>query len=145
MAESWNKKEREKKKQKERKDKADKMKERKESGAKKSLDDMMAYVDENGNITSTPPDPKKRKEIKADEIELNITNNRETGDEMRTGRVSFFNQAKGFGFIKDSVSQESVFFHVNGLSFSVNENDRVNFRIEMGPRGASATDVELVK
>ncbi len=145
MAESWNKKEREKKKQKERKDKADKMKERKENGSKKNLGDMMAYVDENGNISSTPPDPKKRKEIKADDIEIGVVNNRESDDVMRTGRVSFFNQGKGFGFIKDSVSQESIFFHVNGLSFSIKENDRVNFRIEMGPRGPSAANIELVK
>jgi hypothetical protein len=61
MADSWNKKEREKKKQKKRKDKAEKMKERKEqSGGSKSLSDMMAYVDENGVISDTPPDPGKR-------------------------------------------------------------------------------------
>ena len=55
MGETWNKKERQKKKQKEKMDKAEKMKERKESSGKKSLDDMMAYVDENGNISATPP------------------------------------------------------------------------------------------
>lgn len=61
MGESWNKKDREKKKQKAKMDKADKMKERKENAKKgKSLDEMMAYIDENGNISSTPPDPRKK-------------------------------------------------------------------------------------
>ncbi|MBK6936813.1 MAG: cold shock domain-containing protein [Chitinophagaceae bacterium] len=123
MAESWNKKEREKKKQKEKRDKAEKMKERKEGGAKKSLDDMMAYVDENGNITSTPPDPKKRKEVNAEDIEISIPKQQDTVDEVRSGKVSFFNQDKGFGFIKDNVTQESIFVHVNNLSFSIKEND----------------------
>ena len=58
MGETWNKKERQKKKLKEKMDKAEKMKERKEQTGKKSLEDMMAYVDENGNISATPQDPR---------------------------------------------------------------------------------------
>ena len=63
MSESWNKKEREKKKQKERKDKAEKMQDRKENAKKGNFDDMIAYLDENGNLSSTPPDPRKRVEV----------------------------------------------------------------------------------
>ncbi len=56
--ETWNKKEREKKKQKSRQDKLEKRQERKENAKEgKSFDDMLAYIDENGNLSSTPPDP----------------------------------------------------------------------------------------
>ena len=58
MAETWNKKEREKKKKALKKEKAEKKLERKEHG-KSSSDEMIAYLDENGNLSSTPPDPRK--------------------------------------------------------------------------------------
>ena len=101
MAESWNKKEREKKKQKEKKDKKEKMQERKDNASKgKSLDDMMAYVDENGNISSKPPDPRRKVEIKAEDIEIGVPKYVESEPQERTGKITFFNQEKGFGFIK---------------------------------------------
>ena len=62
--ETFNKKEKEKKRLKKQKEKREKAEERKDNVVKgKSLDEMMAYVDENGNITSTPPDPTKKKKI----------------------------------------------------------------------------------
>ena len=70
--ESFNKKEVRNKKEKKRKEKEKKRLARKESEKKSSLDDMIAYVDENGNITDTPPDPTKKKEIKAESIDLNV-------------------------------------------------------------------------
>ena len=57
--ETWNKREKEKKKIKQRLDKQEKMQERKSNATKKTLDDMLAYIDEDGNITSTPPEPGK--------------------------------------------------------------------------------------
>jgi hypothetical protein len=57
--ETWNKREKEKKKIKQRQEKQEKMQERKSNAGKKSLDDMLAYVDEDGNITSTPPSLRK--------------------------------------------------------------------------------------
>ena len=71
MAQTWKKKDREQKKQKEKNDKADKMQQRKEK-PKKSFDDMIAYLDENGNLRSTPPDPRKRVEIKLEDIEIGV-------------------------------------------------------------------------
>ena len=63
--ETFGKKEKEKKKLKQRQDKQEKMEERKANAKKgKSLDEMMAYIDENGNISSTPPDPRKKKVFK---------------------------------------------------------------------------------
>lgn len=60
--ETFNKREKEKQRQKEKMEKKERMEERKANAVKgKSLDDMLAYIDENGNITSTPPDPKKKK------------------------------------------------------------------------------------
>ncbi len=146
MAESWNKKEREKKKQKEKQDKAERMKERKEKGGKSGLDDMMAYVDENGNISDTPPDPSKRKEIKLEDIEIGVPQYVPPTEEelTRKGKITFFNHAKGFGFIKDQQSQESIFVHANNLSGEFKENDKVSFETEMGPKGPYAVNVKLL-
>jgi cold shock CspA family protein len=148
MSESWNKKERQKMKVKQRQDKAQKMQERKENAQKgKSLDSMMAYVDENGNLSNTPPDRRKKVEIRVEDIEIGVPKyTPPTAEElMRSGKITFFNHDKGFGFIKDQLSQESVFVHVNNLSGgSVKENDKVSFEIEMGPRGANAVNVKVL-
>lgn len=144
MADSWNKKEREKKKQKDNKDKAEKMRERKENAAKgKSLNDMIAYVDENGNITDTPPDPSKRKEVKLEDIEIGVPVYVHEEEKPRTGKISFFNYEKGFGFIKDQLSQESIFVHINDLPGPVKENDRVIFEVGQGPKGLKAINVKM--
>jgi cold shock CspA family protein len=144
MAESWNKKEREKKKQKEKRDKAEKMQERKENAKKPGFDDMIAYLDENGNLSSTPPDPRKRVEVKLEDIQIGVPEYvPPTQEELtRTGKVTFFNTAKGFGFIKDRVSQESVFVHANNLSFEIKENDLVTFETEMGQKGPVAVNIK---
>lgn len=61
MAETWNKKEREKKKQQNKKEKAERKQERKDNAKPgMGLDDMLAYLDENGNLSSKPPDPEKK-------------------------------------------------------------------------------------
>ena len=146
MTDSWKKKEREQRKQKEKNEKAEKMQQRKEK-EKKSFDDMIAYMDENGNLTSSPPDRSKRKEIKLEDIQIGVPEYvPPTAEELaRTGKVTFFNSAKGFGFIKDLVSQQSVFVHVNNLDFAIKENDKVSFEIEMGQRGPAATKVKLIE
>ncbi|MCH7658264.1 MAG: cold shock domain-containing protein [Bacteroidetes bacterium] len=64
---------------------------------------------------------------------------------MRKGIVTFFNEKKGFGFIKDSETKESVFVHVNNLLEEINENNVVTFEIEMGQKGPVATKVKLFK
>jgi cold shock CspA family protein len=147
MGETWNKKEREKKKQKERKDKREKMQERKEKAKDgKGTDSMIAYVDENGNFSSTPPDPRKRVDIKLEDIEIGVPKYvPPTEAELtRSGKITFFNNEKGFGFIKDLVSQESIFVHANNLSGQVKENDKVSFEIEMGQRGPMAVNVKII-
>ncbi len=142
--ETFNKKEKEKKKLKERQEKAEKMEERKANVKKgKSLDEMMAYIDENGNISAMPPDPRKKKIVNAEDIQIGVPKYEASEEEaIRSGVVTFFNDAKGFGFIKDLQTQESVFIHVNQLTERIGENDKVTFEVEMGPKGPSAINVK---
>ncbi|MBO9204341.1 cold shock domain-containing protein [Niastella sp. MAH-29] len=63
----------------------------------------------------------------------------------RNGTVAFFNTHKGFGFINDAETRERIFVHVNDLSVSIQENDKVTFFIERGPKGPQAANVTLVK
>jgi cold shock CspA family protein len=145
--ETFNKKEVKHRKEQKRKEKEKKRLARKENEKKRSLDDMIAYVDENGMITSTPPDPKKKKEVKLEDIRIS-TPNRDSlpaPDPVRKGRVSFFNEAKGYGFIKDSETGESVFVHLNNLPEMVKEGDTVSFEVEMGKKGPAAVNVKLIK
>jgi cold shock CspA family protein len=145
--ETWNKKETEKKKQKKRQDKEQKKEERRANNKEgKSFEDMIAYIDENGNITSTPPDPMKKKVIRAEDIEIGVPKqaNISQRDVVRKGIVTFFNDSKGYGFIKDLETQESVFVHVNGLTQLIKENNKVSFEVEMGQKGPIAVNVKIV-
>ncbi len=148
MAETWNKKEREKKKRQNKKEKAEKKLERKESAKEgKSFDDMLAYLDENGNLSSKPPDPRKKIVVNVEDIEIGVPKQQPINPEdlIRKGVITFFNDAKGYGFIKDLESQESVFVHINSLTEEVKENNKVIFEVEMGPKGANAINVRLDK
>ncbi len=62
---------------------------------------------------------------------------------MNTGTVKFFNESKGFGFIKDSNSPKEYFVHANGLKDNVRENDEVTFDLEEGRKGLNAVNVRL--
>jgi cold shock CspA family protein len=141
--ETFNKREKEKQRQQQKKQKREKMEERKANAPKsKSLDDMMAYIDEDGNITSTPPDPRKKKVYNVEEIEIGVPKHTaETEGEINTGFVDYFNDAKGFGFIKDG-SGERFFFHVNQLQEELRENDKVSFDIERGAKGFNAVNIK---
>ncbi len=145
--ETFNKKEVRSKKEKKRKEKEAKKLARKENEKTGNLEDMIAYVDENGMITSTPPDPTKKKDVKLENIETSIPkrDNTEAGDPIRKGIVTFFNDSKGYGFIKDSESHDSVFVHVNNVLEEIKENNVVTFEIEMGQKGPTATKVKLMK
>jgi cold shock CspA family protein len=146
--ETWNKKEAEKKRAKKKQDKEQKKEERKaNAGNSSSFEDMLAYVDEYGNITSTPPDPLKKIVIKEEDIQIAIPKlaNIAPVDSVHKGIVTFFNESKGYGFIKDTDTQESIFVHINGLVDSIKENNKVSFEIEMGPKGPNAVNVKLVK
>lgn len=145
--ETFSKKEKEKKRIKQRIDKEEKREERKANAKKgKSLDEMMAYIDENGNISNVPPDPKKAKIFKQEDMQIGVPKYvpGDAAELVRNGVVSFFNDTKGFGFIKDVQTQESIFIHINQLSAPIKENDKVTFEVERGPRGLSATNVKKI-
>ena len=143
--ETFGKKEKQKKKLKDRQEKKEKMEERKNNFKKgKTLDEMMAYIDENGNISSTPPDPAKRKVILSENIQLGVPKQEaaDPADLIRNGTVTFFNESKGYGFIKDLQSQESIFVHINALTEAIGEGDKVTFETEQGQKGLNAIKVK---
>lgn len=142
--ETFNKKEKEKARLKKKKEKEEKREERKANPNKGlSLDDMIAYVDENGNISSTPPDINKKRVIDQQEIQIGVPRQSAADQEpeVRQGIVTFFNESKGYGFIKDLKNQNSIFVHVRGLVDPIKENDKVSFDIEMAQKGLSAINV----
>ena len=148
MPETWNKKEREKKKKQNKKDKAEKRQERREhSKSNTDPESMYAYLDENGNLSSKPPDPRKKIIVNVEDIEIGVPKHEPLNPEdlIRKGIVTFFNNDKGYGFIKDLETQESIFVHINSLSEPVKENNKVSFEVEMGPKGSNAVNVKLIK
>ncbi|MFW5760906.1 MAG: cold-shock protein [Cyclobacteriaceae bacterium] len=62
---------------------------------------------------------------------------------MKKGTVKFFNNAKGFGFIKPSDSSSDIFVHESGLIDDIRENDEVKYEVEQGRKGLNAVNVEL--
>jgi len=143
--ESFNKKEKEKKKRQKQKEKEQRKEERKSTSGK-GFDDMIAYVDDYGNITSTPPDPSKKREINVEDIEIGTPKKEEyeEGENEVTGVVTFFNETKGFGFIKNSKNNDSYFVHVNDLIDPIKDRDKVSFETEDGPRGVKAIKVKKI-
>ena len=117
------------------------MEERRANQAKgKSFDEMLAYVDENGNITSTPPDPGKKKIVNAEDIEIGVPKKEDIDDPLKEGKIDYFDRTKGFGFIIQNDGTK-VFFHINQATYQVAEGDLVNFTVERGPKGWNAVDV----
>ncbi len=145
MADSYNKKEREKKRQKRKKDKVEKKLKEKSEGKKPTAEFM--YVDENGNLTTQKPDLSKKVEVKLEDIQISIPKGESLPEEdvIRSGIVNYFNTEKGYGFIVDEKTKESYFTHVNNLVDSVEEKDKVFFEINSGPKGLFAENVVLQK
>ena len=61
---------------------------------------------------------------------------------MRTGTVKFFNETKGFGFIKPDDGSADIVVHASGVIDLIRENDKVKFSVEQGRKGLNAVDVE---
>ncbi|QSE96420.1 cold-shock protein [Fulvivirga lutea] len=62
---------------------------------------------------------------------------------MKEGTVKFFNDSKGYGFVKDSEDNQEYFVHVSGLVDEVRENDTVTFDLQEGRKGLNAVNVKL--
>lgn len=136
------KRENEKKRLARRAEKQKRKEEKKLSPKANSLDDMIAYVDENGMITSTPPTENiKKEEIKQEEIVISTPKKEKEVPTVMKGRVEFFNTSKGFGFIKDLSGTEKYFFHVNNVMADISENDIVTFDLERGVKGMNAVNI----
>lgn len=143
---TYNKKEKEKKRLKKRQDKILKKEDRKSNSLKLNFEDMIAYVDDNGMIVDTPPDHNyKKREILAENIEIGVPKKNERKEDiiLKSGKVSFYDTSKGFGFINDIISDEKYFFHISGLIDQVKENDKVTFELEKGLKGMNAIKIKI--
>lgn len=144
--ETFGKKEVRKKKEKKKKDKEKRRSEKKDHEQKKSLDDMIAYVDENGNISNTPPEEKK-KEINTEDIEISIPKRdpNEEVDPVKEGKLIFFNDSKGYGFLREAETGEKIFVHINNCIDELDEGDNATFEVERGKKGLVAVNVRKKK
>lgn len=143
MAISFNKREVEKKKQKKRLEKQKRKEERKNSSSN-SFENMIAYVDANGNIIDTPPEETNKEEIDVEAIEVSTPRKvEEEKDPVMRGRVEFFNQDKGYGFIKDLESVQKYFFHISHAPESIEEGNIVTFELERGQKGMNAVKINI--
>jgi len=143
---TFSKTEKEKKRLKKREEKRKKMEARKLDKEENGSNGIpMAYVDHNGNLTDTPPDPSMKVKVKAKNIEIGIPKKEdieEDFDPVRKGKVSFFNDSKGYGFVVDVDTNEKYFMHISGIIDDVAENDKVTFELEKGQRGMNAVKVK---
>ena len=113
---------------------------------KSSIDDMIAYVDEYGMISSTPPEENvKKREINLEEIMIATPKKEDEEPVILRGRVEFFNESRGFGFIKDLSGVEKYFFHVNNVVTEIKEGNVVTFDLERGIKGMNAVNICLEK
>ncbi len=139
---TFSKREKEKKRLQKREEKQKKKEDRKANSSGGGFDSMIAYVDENGMIVDTPPDPSKKHEVDAESIELGVPTREDVPEEPRQGRVDFFDHSKGFGFIVQHGSQERFFVHVSGTLEDIAEGDVVTYDLERGPKGLNAVGVK---
>ncbi len=141
---TYTKQDKEKKRLKKKQDKVLKKEERKLTNDG-GMDNMIAYVDEFGRITDTPPDPTRKTKVDINSIEIGVARREDVAEPTeRTGKIDFFDDSKGFGFIKESNSQEKFFVHVKGLLQEVKEGDTVTFELERGLKGMNAVRVKKI-
>jgi cold shock CspA family protein len=134
-------------KQRKRKEKEEKKAERKSQSNKgKGFDTMIAYVDHNGHLSSTPPDVKAFVEMKVEDIQLGarIEGAGSADSNLRTGRIIQFKDDKGYGFIKDSITKEQYFFHYTNALTEFKNGDMVSYELVKGPKGLNAVSVSKI-
>ena len=139
MADSYSKKENIKKKEKKRQEKLLQREERKTNNNKgKSLEEMIAYVDINGNLTDVPP------HLQDKEADLKNNERLEVKDIIINGVVDNYNDAKGFGFIKVSNSTDKIFFHFKESREQLKVGDNVAFKKVLTEKGFKATQISKI-
>lgn len=141
MADSFSKKENSKKKAKKKQEKTLRREDRKTNNNKgKDLEDMIVYVDVNGNFTSVPP----HLQVKSDDLAHKRSSSTPSGVDPQTvytGVVSYVSE-KGYGFITEDKTQENVFFHQGQVSQIINKHDKVSYKKEVSPKGYRAIDIK---
>lgn len=105
---------------------------------------MIAYVDENGVLHTTPQDVKPKTEIDASLIEVSVPKQEDVEVEPFKGRVEYFDSSKGYGFIKDADGGEKYFFHITSAPAEIAEGNEVTFEIERGMRGMAAVRISII-
>ncbi len=142
MADSFQKKEREKKRRKRKEDKKDKKLNKKNSDHKEP---EFMYVDHFGNLTATPPDPANQEEIELEDIQISIPKSDGSGPMsfVKKGVVKFFKAEEQYGFIKDTMTNKEYYINGKNIKGVIKDNDKVSFEITDSPRGKVATNVEV--
>lgn len=102
---------------------------------------MIAYVDENGVISSTPPQVKSKSTNEPASTVNNGGREKNKTSEIK-GRIEHINTEKGYGFIKELAQTNKYFFHVSGLIDAVQVGDAVLFDLERGKKGLNAVNVK---
>lgn|SRR5690554_2513596 len=139
MADSFSKKENNKKKNKKLQDKKLRREDRKSNNNKgKSLEDMIVYVDINGNFTSVPPHLQNKEEDLAKAKKIKETT--DSAGTVSTGMVTYTNE-KGYGFITEDSTGENIFFHQGQLSQPINKHEKVSFDKETTAKGIRAINI----
>lgn len=108
-----------------------------------ALEDMFVYVDENGMITSTPPELKKKEKIDLESIAISTPKKTEVENPVHKGRIEYFNEAKGFGFVKELASVNKYFFHISATKVDIKEGNIVFFELERGPKDMNAVNLRF--
>src|SRR5690606_5368365 len=106
----------------------------------KTLDDMIVYVDVNGNFTSVPPHLQNREEDLA-KAKKSMNEAMVNEDTVFTGVVTYLSE-KGYGFITEDKTGENVFFHQGQLNQPVNKHDKISYRKESTLKGNRAIDIK---
>ncbi len=142
--ESFGKKEVRNKQAKKRKEKAERRLQKKEQKASgKGDDDMFAYVDEFGVISSTPPVPRTEEELALEQKKYERNTNFLVAGNSGSGTITKLFMQKGFGFITDKDTNESLYMHLNDCIDKVNVGDQVSYIIEKGVKGFKAQEIKL--
>lgn len=141
---SFNKRDNEKNKIAKRKAKQQKKDERKASGSNGNFEDMIAYVDENGRITDLPPDMQNKEEINVEDIDISVPKKiDEPKETVFKGRIEYFNESKGYGFVKNLADTEKYFFHISNAPQNIAQGNIVFFELERGNKGMNAVNIRF--
>lgn len=135
---TFSKKEREKKKQQKKQQKLEKREFNKTNNDKgKSLEELFAYVDANGNISDTPPSPEGAKKDNAEWFD-------QTADSYAFGKVSFYNNEGRYGFIRNNETKESVYFNDRLAGQALEVGQRVKFKFAKSRQGVQVSEVIML-